>query len=280
MIQASFPAMGTVVEVVASDGDGVSATRELFASLERRFSRFLEDSELSRINTSSATQIEVSEPMARLLSAAARLRELTGGIVDPAVGKAVADWGYDRTFSLVDGLDTAPPSTGVAGWSIEGTTLRRSAGAALDLGGVAKGWAADAAVNSGRALVVSAGGDVRSALADARVDVVDPWGDSAFTVALGVGALATSSTTRRRWNVARGEAHHLIDPRSGAPATTPILSATASCATAVESEAAAKSVLIRGASGLAWADDQPWIRSSMAVWETGSVFATHGWEAA
>jgi thiamine biosynthesis lipoprotein len=77
-----------------------------------------------------------------------------------------------------------------------------------------------------------------------------------------------------------GPAHHLIDPRSGNPAMTPIISATVIAATAVEAEAGAKAVLIRGATGLAWAAATSWIRSAVAVWHDGNVYATPGVEVA
>jgi thiamine biosynthesis lipoprotein len=108
------------------------------------------------------------------------------------------------------------------------------------------------------------------------VPVLDPWGVESIRIALGVGALATGSTTRRRWRVGSDEAHHLIDPRTMAPALTPILSASVISETAAEAEAGAKAVLILGRDGLAWAGEQDWIQGAVAVWHDGSVFATPG----
>ncbi len=280
MITASFPAMGTTVEVVAEQTGSIRATRKLFDHLEQRFSRFLDDSELAAINRSTTAEVRVSPLMARLLADASALQRRTDGLVDPAVGAAVSSWGYDRTFAAVRDLDRAPVPRPTGTWEIRGRQLRRTPGTVLDLGGIAKGWAADEAVESGRALVVSAGGDVRSALPTARVDIRGPWDDTCATIRLGRGGLATSSVSRRRWRAGATAAHHLIDPTTGRPAESPILSATARCRTAVESEAAAKAVLLHGEVGLAWADDQPWIDAAMVIWHTGSVFATTGWEMA
>lgn len=97
---------------------------------------------------------------------------------------------------------------------------------------------------------------------------------------LGAAALATSSTVRRHWMVAGRPAHHLIDSRSGRPASTPVVSASAICATAVEAEAAAKAVLLLGAEGLAWASRMPWVRHAVVVWHDGTVYATRGLEVA
>ena len=93
-------------------------------------------------------------------------------------------------------------------------------------------------------------------------------------VGVGVGALATSSTARRAWTVAGHRVSHLIDPRTGDPVQSPVVSATVTAATALEAEAGAKAVLLMGTEGLAWADGQSWIRSALVEWHDGSAFAT------
>jgi thiamine biosynthesis lipoprotein len=280
MKRDSFRAMGTTVVVVSATQAGVEATRRLFQDLEGRFSRFLPGSELTSINEDRRSAVEVSPLMAALLRTADRLRARTAGLVDPAVGEAVVAWGYDCSFEQVTDRNERPAQHWPKPWQVEGTTLLRAPGTRIDLGGIAKGWSADRAVESGRALLVSAGGDARSALDDAHVEVIDPWERRPATVRMGRGGLATSSVSRRRWRVAGREAHHLIDPRTGDPAQTPVLSASTVCATAVEAEAAAKAVLLHGADGLAWAADQPWVAAAMVSWADGSVFATTGWEMA
>ena len=163
---------------------------------------------------------------------------------------------------------------------MEGTTLLRSPGTRIDLGGIAKGWTCDLAVERGNATVVSAGGDVRSSDPEATVEIVDPWENTVTTISLGIGALATSSVSRRRWRIGGAEANHLIDPRSMRPTSSPVLSATAITETAVEAEAAAKAILLRGVDALSWADRQPWISGALIVWHDGSVYGTAGLEIA
>jgi len=255
--------------------------RRMFASAEARFSRFLDDSELSRVNADPAEHVELSAPFATVLGCAADLFERTGGLVDPAVGNRVIDWGYDRTFGELPELVAAPlGAPGDMGWSLDGRTLHRAPGTRFDFGGIVKGWTADEAVQAGLANVVSAGGDLRSRDSATIVDIVDPWGESAARLTLGTGGLATSSIGRRRWISAGGPAHHIIDPRTGDPAITPVVSASVVAETAAEAEAGAKAVLILGAEGLAWAALQPWIRSAVAIWTDGNVYATPGVEVA
>lgn len=279
MIHGSFPGMGTTIEVWSERNELLEVSVEWFTHFERVCSRFLPDSELSRVNAARERRVALSPLMASAIGAADRARTITAGLVDAGLGGALTAWGYDTSFVDVAGLDRPPPANRTdRGWRLDGGVLDRDLGVQIDLGGVGKGWACDVAVESGWAKVASAGGDIRSADPETRVPVVDPWGTTVAGVALGVGALATSSVTRRRWRVGSGEAHHLIDPRTGAPAETPVLSATVVAETAVEAEAGAKAVLMLGADGLQWAERQGWIESALVVWHDGSVFATNGLE--
>jgi thiamine biosynthesis lipoprotein len=277
-----FRAMGTTVDVTAATNGAIAETYRLFGAVETICSRFLPESELSHINAAPAAEVTLSPMFSRVMRAAETARTISHGFVDAGMGGAVHAWGYDCSFEgVADHIDVAAP-TGLVQpeWSVQGTTLMRSPGTQIDLGGIAKGWTCDLAVESGRAALVSAGGDVRSATPDARVEIVDPWGDTAVTVQLGTGALATSSISGRRWRVGDRQANHIIDPRTMEPSVGPILQASAVTATALEAEAAAKAILLQGADGLVWADRQPWIRAALAVWHDGNVYATTGLEMA
>ena len=278
MIREVFHAMGTAVDVTAAAHRDLEEARQVFETVEDACSRFRPGSELSRINEDSNRIVPVSPLMTQVLGVAEHARTITSGLVDVGIGEAVRAWGYDRSFEQIgDRPDAEPPvRLPETEWSIRDATLVRTPGTRLDLGGIAKGWACDRAVEDGHAAVVSAGGDVRSATVGTRVEIVDPWGDVAAEIQLGIGALATSSVSRRRWRFGSAEAHHLIDPRTMRPSEGPILQATAITATTVEAEAAAKAIVLLGGDGLAWADHQPWIRSAIAVWSDGCVYATTG----
>lgn len=280
MRSGDFGAMGTTVEVWGDDRS-LGRVRDWFEEVECCASRFRPTSDLSTLNRDPSSEVVVSPLLGRLLEAASGVRRLTEGLVDPAVGADVVRWGYDRTFDDVSDLASVPAPGGAgADWWLDGQVVGRPPGTVLDLGGVAKGWAADVAIERGIAAVVSAGGDIRSAQPETEVPVIGPDGDVVGVVALGIGALATSSTSRRRWRAGGRTVHHVIDPRTGDPATGPVVSATALAATATLAEAAAKAVLIHGVDGLAWASDQAWVDGAMVVWEDGTVYATVGVEVA
>jgi len=280
MIKDTFLAMGTTIEVIAESNDQVNETQALFGRYEARFSRFDGRSELTSINNDRSPSLEISPTMAEVLELAKKLERLTGGVFDPSMGSSVIAWGYDRTFEEMTAPIASPQIHPQDSWSIDGKQLHRSPGVLLDLGGLVKGWTADQAVETGLAKVVSAGGDIRSALPDSEVEIDDGVAGPGIVISLGTGGLATSSTMKRRWMVGARSAHHIVDPRTLAPADTPVLSATVTCRTAAEAEAAAKTLVILGVDGLAWADRQDWITAAMVTWHDGSVFATSGWELA
>ena len=272
MITRSFHAMGTTVVIHANDERGIGDSRAMFRRYEQRFSRFLPTSEVSRINLARDRGTTVSDEMRQVLTAALDLRGKTQHLVDVGVGSAVRDWGYDTTFTEVTDLDEAPVHDAAAAWDLDGNVVCLAKGASLDLGGIVKGWTCDRVVEAGYATMASAGGDIRSSDPSLIVEILDGEDDLAAEVHVGVGALATSSRSKRQWLVDGREVHHIIDPRTMRPAVTPVVSASVITETAAEAEAGAKAVLILGADGLKWADTQPWIRRAIVVWHDGNVY--------
>ena len=132
--------------------------------------------------------------------------------------------------------------------------MHRPAGVRLDLGGTAKGLAADrAAAHLARqtTFAIDAGGDIvlggASGLAR-RVSVANPLepGTAALDFELISGAVATSGLATRVWRTPTGYAHHLIDPSTCRPAWTGVIQATAVAGTGLEAEALAKTALLSG----------------------------------
>jgi thiamine biosynthesis lipoprotein len=128
-------------------------------------------------------------------------------------------------------------------------------GAGLDFGGIAKGMAVDAALGQLRSLglapaLVNAGGDLAVAgqpPGQPDWSIAVPGRDRHWTIPLREGAVATSTITRRTWRQGDVVRHHLIDPTSGEPAQSDLLSVTAVAPTCCQAEVAAKVALILGA---------------------------------
>jgi thiamine biosynthesis lipoprotein len=236
----SFAAMGTDVELFG-DPAGFAAAEAELERLEAILSRFRPASELSRLNRDG--RIDASPDLLRVVRLALDARERTSGLFDPTVHDALVAAGYDRSFELLD-LSTPRAATAVACGgrvAILDRELVLEPGVRLDLGGIGTGYAVDRAVDllgaHGPALV-NAGGDLACRGGSWPVGVETPGGT--LTILLERGALATSGSDRRTWT----GGHHLIDPRTGAPADSPYLRVTVAAPTAVEAEALAKAIYL------------------------------------
>jgi FAD:protein FMN transferase len=259
-----FGAMGTSVTVVLPEPAAVAAAEveRLFATWEASLSRFRPDSELSRLNRAAGRRVPVSPPLLDVVEAALRAARATDGIFDPTLEPHLRALGYDRTFEAMasDGPAPVPRGPGGAWREIEldrdGGTVRLPAGSALDLGGIAKGMAVDAAVAElvGRGVasaVVEAGGDLAVAglpPASAAWPVAVEVLHGQRPVSIVAGGLATSGISRRAWRRGGLEQHHLVDPRTGASAHNDLWSVTAAAATCAQAEVAAKVAFILGRS--------------------------------
>jgi thiamine biosynthesis lipoprotein len=250
-----FDAMGTWVECLVEAPPTPALTRALrdvqdeFARLEAMLSRFRPESELSRLNRNGS--VEASPELRELVALALAARRETGGRFDPTLHDAVVAAGYDRTFTALmdDGASTRRPSGG-GEVAIRGRRIELGRNAYLDLGGIAKGYAADRCVpvlaEHGPALV-NAGGDlaVSGPRAHGRpwpVAVDVPSG--LLTVTLDNGGLATSGRDRRRWRRDGEERHHLIDPQTLRPAEGGPISVTVAAASATAAEILAKALFL------------------------------------
>ena len=260
-----FHAMGTTVTVIAPEGaadEAAARTADLFETWEASLSRFRPDSELSCLNASSGRETSVGPLLLDVVETALRAARATDGLFDPTLLRPLVAAGYDRTFEDVpaDGPDDAADPGFTGGWRQVGVDRRRGtvtlpAGAGIDVGGIAKGMAVDAAVADLGALglspvAVDAGGDLAvrglpPGLPAWPVQVEFPEGRDRV-VAIAGGALATSSVGRRRWTRGGQERNHLIDPRTAVPVASDAWSATVAADTCARAEVAAKVALLLG----------------------------------
>jgi thiamine biosynthesis lipoprotein len=250
----SFRAMGCEVVVGGADAVELDAIRDLFEDHEQAFSRFRPGSELNRVNSAAGTTIVVSARFAETLADALRAAEQTRGLVDPTLGLALEDAGYDRDFALMRSQDwpAGPGAPGsVAAVQQRGRMVSRPVGVKLDLNGVVKGRAVDDALGllAGPGFV-AAGGDVA---ARGGAIVALPGGG---VLDLQHGGVATSGTNRRRWRRNGVIQHHLIDPATGRPSASIWTLVTVAAASCRDADVAAKAAFLLGADGPAWLDER------------------------
>jgi FAD:protein FMN transferase len=266
---ASFRAMGTActVSATALPSEALRARRALAAgraeveACERILTRFDPASDLSRMNRLAGEWVEVDARLALALRVAVRARAATGGKFDPTILPALVAAGYDRTFEELE----ERPARVHHGWraageievDLDACLVRVERGTMVDLGGIGKGFSASRALLAMceawpelPGALVDLGGDVAvwgqpPERSPWLIAVADPLRPEAALGLLEVedGAVATSGRSARRFGPGR-TLHHLIDPRTGAPAVAGPVSVTVVAHDAAWAEAHATALAI------------------------------------
>jgi thiamine biosynthesis lipoprotein len=296
MRRTQFRAMGTTISVLlpTEHAGAASATQALFATWEGTLSRFRPESELSRLNARAGAPVAVGPLLFSALETALEAARATDGLFDPTMLRQLAILGYDRSFETLPSCQPRALAVAGPGGGWRAITLDRARhevtlprGCGLDLGGIAKGLAVDAAIVQLRELgveraLVNAGGDltVLGLPPDAIAwPVTVPTRRGAQVVALEHGALATSSRSRRHWRQGHEERHHVLDPRTGTPAEEGLWSVSVGAATCAQADVAAKVALLLGpVAGTAFLERQG--LSGLLVEESGARYTAGAWPAA
>lgn len=273
--------MGTTVRLYFTHGivDLDRRLSTLLDALEQTWSRFIDDSEISRLNASAGTAMRVGPSTLLLVQRAIQASSLTRGWFDPTLLVALHTAGYDRPFTqlpssglgpLVINVDRrADPAVSVRvhDWNAvasrvvidhAASTVTVPTDVAFDPGGIGKGLAADllaqAAIDGGAgAVLIDLGGDIsvagRPPAGGWPIDIEHPF-DRSRSIAsarLPWGAIATSSRSRRRWLGADGiERHHLIDPHTHEPTASDVAAATVIAGECWLAESVAKAAVLAG----------------------------------
>lgn len=301
-------------QIEAANG-AADACMAWFDEVDARLSRFRPESELCQLNNAGGAWFAASPVLYDVVEAAIRAARASGGLFDPTLLPQLEALGYDRDFARIarreiaadggasDAGNDSNPHPLLPVWTAptqawqsvaldpDGQRIRMPADARLDLGGIAKGWAADVALvtwlDHYPGALVNVGGDLRASggpqpgeawsvgmrapRAEAgRVDSSAPeW---AASIRMSRGALATSGAARRWWRMGGEVRHHLLDPRTGRPmpiwtgaevdadAHHRLAMVTALGPSAERAEVAAKLALLRGQMEGARAVESAWER--------------------
>jgi len=266
--ERSLAVMGTQARITTVGGPAGLPDRiaSLLGTLNQLWSRFLDDSEVSRLNNSPGQALSVSPETIRMLIEMAWGYSRTKGAFDPTLLPALLAEGY--TSSLVTpGLDTHIPVSSqgkgdLSAIDIQNSEVSLPPGTTLDSGGVGKGLAADMGVElalAGGALgaLVEVGGDLRvegiSPRADMwRLAIENPHdrSQSLSIVELRHQGLATSTVTKRRFEMEGRETHHIIDPTTLRSANSDTIQASVIAPTAAQAEMWTKVAFVQGSQRL------------------------------
>jgi thiamine biosynthesis lipoprotein len=301
---ADWRALGTWIRIVLTEPGRLGEARSMLeadlAELDEACSRFRADSELCLLEQSVGQWVAISPLLTAAISVALGAAAVSGGDLDPTVGSAMRELGYDRTFDHVP--PTGPPvRMGIRRWPSwqqirfepQNRKIMLPPGTGLDLGATAKAWAADRAAAKlaaalGCGVLVSLGGDIavagrlpaggwRVRVQDVTARPLDRQSGPTCTVALYGGGLATSSTVSRRWQRGGDVLHHILDPRTGLPAAAVWRTISAVARSALDANIASTVAVIRGYGARRWLGDRG--VAARLVSEAGAVETLGGWPA-
>lgn len=290
--------LGTVCTINLFDQGSTELYGQMFQKLkgiEQAFSVNLSDSAVSQINQSAGiAPVVVPQEVIYVLQEALRIAERTGGAFDPTIGPLVDLWDIGGDNSQVPSQQAIDHARSLVDWRLveidsqRGTVYLPKQGMALDLGGIAKGYAADELV----AIAQEAG--IQQALFDLggniyafgtkadgtpwRVGVKDPaqpGGSPALALAVQDRSVVTSGMYERFFEQEGIRYHHILNPATGYPVWNDIQSVTIVSKSSLLADALSTSVFVLGREkGLALLESED--AEGVIIGEDNLVYPTSG----
>lgn len=293
ILEKSFPAMGTVHTVTIFDAEGPEAAsdaRAYLLDLHGAWSCFKEDSLVSRINQAAGRQpVAVDEDTFEVLRQAKRYGRFTEGAFDVTVGPLADLWRRameERQLPGDEAVWQALALVNFANITLDEeahTVLLEKAGQRIDLGGIAKGYAVDKLRKRLRRhgvhrALLDLGGTVAALGCGVPVGIRDPFrlhGAPMGTLMLEDRIAVTSGVYERFAYMDGYRYHHVVDPRTGYPSKSGLVSVTLVGENGGALDAFATAALILGMEKSA-----PMLAEqgmdAVFVTEQGQVFVTRG----
>lgn len=264
ILEKSFPAMGTINSITLFDNQVPGAAgdaREYLLRLNRTWTCFQEDSLISQINRSAGqAAVAADEDTMTILQRSKAFSEATRGAFDVTAGPLAALWKTALQRGDVPSDRDIWQAMELTDWrdihleESAGTVMLGQAGQRIDLGGVAKGYAADGLRQrlrhkGVRRALLNLGGTVAAMGCTQRIGIQDPFrptGVPMGTLTLADRCAVTSGVYQRYGMIDGRRFHHIIDPRTGFPAKSGLVSVTLIGEDAARLDALATAAIILG----------------------------------
>jgi len=269
-VRITRPVMGTFVSITAYSNNPAEAQKhieEAFAEIDRiesMMSFYRDDSELSKINGAGTGPTELSSEMFSIIEQSIGYSEISGGAFDITSAPLIRLWKKAIRESALPGNAGIEEAMKMVGYKklnldINTDTLRfEYPGMKIDLGAIAKGYAADRAIellrNKGiEHALVDAGGDIRSlgtkpGAEPWAVALQNPRDPDDYLVRLNIQDNAvTTSGDYEQFFIENGSRYsHIVDPRTG-KTVSGCISATVVAPTAMQADALSTTIMVTGA---------------------------------
>ena len=256
--------LDTVITLTAYVDD-VAVLNEALADCgryEALLSRTMEGSDVWRINHAQGQPVQASADTIEILKTARQVSELSGGAFDATIAPVSTLWDFTSGAAVLPDADALAEAAGRVDYTrvrIEGDTVTLPAGMMIDLGGIAKGYIADAVKQSlarqgvGSA-ILSFGGNIVAIGAKPdgtpwRVGVQDidrPTGESMLVTRNVDASTVTSGIYERGFELDGVWYHHILDPRTGWPVQNELASVTILSESSMWGDALATAAFVLG----------------------------------
>ena len=266
--QAEF-LLSTVCTITLFDKGTAQVYRDIFSrirEIESRMSAYLEGSDVVRINKAAGLEpVKVHPEVFMVIEEALRYAELSDGAFDPAVGPLVKLWNINSDNPRVPTPEEIEKALPLVNWrDIEldrgaGSVFLKRAGMAIDLGGIAKGYAADEAAAIIRKAgipraIINLGGNIllvgeKKDKTPWKVGIQTPFeiqGNYIGVVKTGENSVVTSGVYERYFEKDGVKYHHILSPADGAPVRNELLSITIVTGVSLAADALSTAVFVLG----------------------------------
>ena len=264
------------------------------ARYEQLLSKTIDASDVSRINNAMGQTVTVNPETWEILRRAKEISAQTGGAFSITIAPVTALWSFTDTVTNMVPTDEARlkmlPLVDDQKIALgENNTVTLPAGMEIDLGGIAKGYIADKVADIIRekayAGIVSLGGNVYTVGKKPdgsafSVGIKDPHNPAASKAIIytGDGTVVTSGTYERGFSFGGERFHHILDPKTGWPSQSDLVSATFVMDSSMTADALATACIVIGSEkSLALAKELQ--LDAMFIDKDGQAFFTEGFEA-
>jgi thiamine biosynthesis lipoprotein len=272
LLKKDFSAMGTNISVeIVLDKEmpeenvrkSLNEVENIFQNLEKIFSRFDPESELSKINGNLNQELDISEPMADVLKLSLKFNELFEGYFDPRIIGNLEKIGYDKDFRknnfniseakeiIPEKIETLLKNNLFLDFENKKATVKKR----IDLAGIVKGYTVDKASEYLKKegfenFIVEAGGDMYASGKNTENNfwTIDVEGLPKEKIIFKIKdeGIATSGISRKRWVIGKQKFHHLINPKNPSLFSFELKSATVIAQNTAEADAQVKSLFLMG----------------------------------
>ena len=275
LLAVKFAAMASACEVLlplmnerAALGIGAVAAQEVWR-VEKKYSRYRDDSITARIHANRGRPIEVDPETASLLDFAGRCFDLSEGFFDITSGVLRRAWTFDGSDRIPEAslIEQLLPLVGFEKLQWQSPRMLLPAGMELDFGGIGKEYAVDRAygllaAQASSAFLINLGGDLRANHAPPhgpwQIGIERPDSELTATMLLDLehGALATSGDSRRYLLKDGIRYGHILNPLTGWPAPDSPRSITVAASSCTEAGLLSTVAMLQGAGARAFLDEQ------------------------